>query len=382
MIDLQELRKEIDEIDANIVELYEKRMKICEAVAEYKINTGKPVFDKEREAAKIKAVKELANTEFTKLGAEELFTQIMAMGRKLQYQLLNENGIVDKLEFYKTDSIDKKDITVVYPGVEGAFSQIAMQEYFGSEVKNYNVETFKDAMEELKNKKADFAVIPIENSSAGMVNDSYDLIAEYDNYIVGEHIVKIEQALLGTKDSDIEDIKTVYSHPQGLMQSAKYLDEHRAWKQVSLQNTAISAMKVFSDNDKTQAAIASTRAAKVYGLKVLKSRINFSDTNSTKFIIMSNKPIYTETSDKVSICFVISHESGTLYNTLSHFIYNGINMSKIESRPLEGKPWEYRFFIDFEGNLDTSGVKNALKGLRAETINLKILGNYKKYEEQ
>lgn len=382
MIDLQELRKEIDEIDANIVELYEKRMKICEAVAGYKINTGKPVFDKEREEAKIKAVKELANTEFTKLGAEELFIQIMAMGRKLQYQLLNENGIVDKLEFYKTDSIEKKDITVVYPGVEGAFSQIAMQEYFGSEVKSYNVETFKDAMEELKNKKADFAVIPIENSSAGMVNDSYDLIAEYDNYIVGEHIVKIEQALLGTKDSDIEDIKTVYSHPQGLMQSAKYLDEHRAWKQVSLQNTAISAMKVFSDNDKTQAAIASTRAAKVYGLKVLKSRINFSDTNSTKFIIMSNKPIYTETSDKVSICFVISHESGTLYNTLSHFIYNGINMSKIESRPLEGKPWEYRFFIDFEGNLDTSGVKNALKGLRAETINLKILGNYKKYEEQ
>lgn len=382
MIDLQDLRKEIDAIDSIMVELYEKRMKICEEVAEYKISTGKPVFDKTREDAKIANVKSLTESEFTKHGVEELFSQIMAMSRKLQYQLLNKNGIQDKILFNIVDSIeDNKDIKVIYQGVPGAYSQIAMLEYFGEEVINTNVETFKDAMEAIKNKEADYAVLPIENSSAGIVNMSYDLLVEYNNYIVGEHIIKIEQALIGTPDAEISDIKTVYSHPQGLMQCSKFLDNYREWKQISLQNTAASAMKVKEDNDKSQAAIASVKAATTYGLKVLQESINFSDTNSTRFIIVSHEPIFTSKADKVSVCFEVPHESGTLYSALSHFIYNGISMSKIESRPLEGKPWEYRFFIDFEGNLKDSAVKNALMGLNAETINLKILGNYKKHEE-
>lgn len=382
MVDLQELRKEIDEIDTKLVELYEKRMKISEEVAEYKINTGKPVFDKARENEKLASVKAQAKSDFTKHGVEELFSQIMAMSRKLQYQLLNKFGVQDKIPFQIVDSIhDKKDLKVIYQGVPGAYSQIAMLEYFGEDVSNYNVETFKDAMEAIKNKEADYAVLPIENSSAGIVNTSYDLLVEYNNYIVGEHIIKIEQALIGTKDAEISDIKTVYSHPQGLMQCTKYLDNHRDWKQISLQNTAGSAMKVKEDNDKTQAAIASAKAASIYDLKVLQEAINFSDTNATKFIIVSHEPIFTSKSDKVSVCFEVPHESGTLYSALSHFIYNGISMSKIESRPLEGKPWEYRFFIDFEGNLNDSAVKNALMGLRAETIDLKILGNYKKYED-
>lgn len=382
MVDLQELRKEIDAIDTKMVELYEKRMKISEEVAEYKINTGKPVFDKVREDEKLASVKKLAHSDFTKHGVEELFSQIMAMSRKLQYQLLNKFGVQDKIPFNKVDSIkNKKKLKVIYQGVPGAFSQIAMLEYFGEEVPNYNVETFKDAMEAIKNKEADYAVLPIENSSAGIVNMSYDLLVEYDNYIVGEHILKIQQALIGTPGAEISDIKTVFSHPQGLMQCAKFLDNFRDWKQISLQNTAASAMKVRDDKDKSQAAIASAKAASLYGLKVLQEEINFSDTNSTRFIIVTNEPIFTDKSDKVSVCFEVPHESGTLYSALSHFIYNGISMSKIESRPLEGKPWEYRFFIDFEGNLNDSAVKNALKGLKAETINLKILGNYKKYED-
>ncbi|MFA9377505.1 MAG: prephenate dehydratase [Lachnotalea sp.] len=382
MIDLQELRKEIDSIDTQLVELYEQRMKISEAVAEYKISTDKPVFDKAREDDKLASVKALANSEFTKHGVEELFSQIMAMSRKLQYQLLNKNGIQEKLLFNMVDTIkDKKDIKVLYQGVAGAYSQIAMLEYFGQNVVNNNVETFKDAMEAIKNKEADYAVLPIENSSAGIVNTNYDLLVEYDNYIVGEHIIKIDHALIGTPDAQISDIKTVYSHPQGLMQCTKYLDHYREWKQISLQNTAASAMKVRDDMDKSQAAIASVKAAHTYGLKVLQKSINFSDTNSTRFIIISHEAIFTNKSDKVSICFEVAHESGTLYSALSHFIYNGISMSKIESRPLEGKPWEYRFFVDFEGNLKDSAVKNALMGLKAESINLKILGNYMKHED-
>lgn len=381
-MDLQELRNEIDSIDAKLVELYEKRMEISENVAKYKISTGKPVFDKERENSKIAQVKSQAKSDFTKHGVEELFTQIMAMSRKLQYQLLNQNGIQDKNSFRLVDSFKDKDkIKVIFQGVPGAYSQKAMLEYFGDKVDSFYVDTFKDAMEAIKKKEADYAVLPIENSSAGIVNTSYDLLVEYDNYIVGEHIIKIEQALLGTKDADISDIKTVFSHPQGLMQSAKYLESHREWKQISMQNTAVSAKKVKDDMDKSQAAIASVEAARIYGLKVLQEAINFSDTNSTRFIIVSHEPIFTVNSNKVSIYFEVPHESGSLYNALSHFIYNGINMTKIESRPLETRAWESRFFVDFEGNLEESAVKNALMGLRAETIDLKVIGNYKKYED-
>ncbi|OYO40858.1 hypothetical protein CG709_21400 [Lachnotalea glycerini] len=127
--------------------------------------------------------------------------------------------------------------------------------------------------------------------------------------------------------------------------------------------------------------MASIKAAETYDLQVLQEAINFSDTNSTRFMVVSHEPIFTIKADKVSVCFEVAHESGTLYNALAHFIYNGINMTKIESRPLEGRPWEYRFFVDFEGNLNDSSVQNALMGLKAETIDLRILGNYKKYEE-
>ncbi|WP_099470099.1 prephenate dehydratase [Konateibacter massiliensis] len=381
-MDLLELRNEIDSIDTQIVELYEKRMKVSEAVAKYKIETDKPVFDREREKAKIEQVKTLTNSDFTSHGVEELFTQIMAMSRKLQYQLLNEHGKPEKNAFHFVDSFKKENIKVIFQGVPGAHSQRAMKEYFGDEIENFCVDTFKDAMEAIKKGDADYAVLPIENSSAGIVNASYDLLVEYDNYIVGEHIISIEQALLGTADSEISDIQTVYSHPQGLMQSAKYLETHKDWKQISMQNTALSAKKVQEDNDKTQAAIASVEAAEIYGLKVLQETINFSDTNSTRFIIVSREAVFTAASNKISICFEIAHESGTLYNALSHFIYNGISMTKIESRPLEDRPWEYRFFIDFEGNLEDCAVKNALMGLGAETIDLKILGNYEKYEDE
>ncbi len=381
MIDLQELRKEIDRIDKSIVELYEERMDICKNVAEFKIATGKKVFDKERENSKIETVKSLANNDFNKQGVEELFWQIMAMSRKLQYQLLTEHGVDNKIDFNEVDNIKTGNPKVVFQGAEGAYSQIAMLEYFGEDVDAFNVETFKDAMETIKQGKADYAVLPIENSTAGSVRDNYDLLVEYDNYIVGEHVVKVEHALLGTPDATLEDIKTVYSHPQALMQCSKYLDENRDWQQISLQNTATSAVKVMNDNDKSQAAIASLYAAKKYGLKVLKEHINYDDANSTRFMIVASKRIFEKDSDKISVCFEIPHESGSLYNALSHFIYNGINMSKIESRPIEGSPWEYRFFVDFIGNFNEAAVKNALRGLEEETVKLKILGNYKKYND-
>ena len=156
----------------------------------------------------------------------------------------------------------------------------------------------------------------------------------------------------------------------------EYLEEHRDWKTTAVTNTAAAAKKVSADQDKTHAAIASRAAGEIYNLKVLAENICKNDSNVTRFIILAKKPVYENNSSRISVCFEARHASGTLYNVLSHMIYNGLNMTKIESRPIPGKTWEYRFFVDFEGNLRDSAVKNALRGMEAETSYLKILGNY------
>ena len=255
MRDLAELRKEIDEIDIQMVKLFEQRMAVSEEVAEYKVAVGKKILDKEREKRKIQAVKAMTHSAFNSHGVEELYNQIMAMSRKLQYQRMEQQA-VGRLPFVMVDELEKKNVRVVYQGVEGAYAQQAMFEFFGEDVNHFHVERWRDAMEAIAEGMADYAVLPIENSSAGIVNDNYDLLQEFDNYIVGEQVMTICHALLGTEDAELSDIQTVYSHPQGLMQCAKYLDENRQWQQISLLNTAVAAQKVAEDKDKTQAAIA------------------------------------------------------------------------------------------------------------------------------
>ncbi|MCH5275027.1 MAG: prephenate dehydratase [Lachnospiraceae bacterium] len=374
-MDLTELRDKIDEIDAEIVELYEQRMEVCKNVAEYKINTGKKVFDSQREKEKLEKVKSLVHDDFNKHGVEELFEQLMSMSRKMQYRLLAENGSMGRLPFLGVDKLDTENARVVFQGSEGSYSQAAMQQFFGKSVNSFHVHTFRDAMSAIEEGSADFAVLPIENSTAGIVSEIYDLLVEFENYIVGEQIIEIKHCLLALPGASKADIKTVYSHPQSLMQCAKYLQNYD-WQQISMKNNAFAAGKVAEEQDKSQAAIAGEHAAEAYGLKILERGINQSDTNSTRFIVVTNQKIFKKDAGKISICFEIPHKSGSLYHMLSHFIYNNLNMSKIESRPIEDRNWEYRFFIDFEGNLADGAVKNALRGLRDETRNMKILGNY------
>jgi len=192
-----------------------------------------------------------------------------------------------------------------------------MTEYFGQECDSFHVETWKDAMEAIKNGKADFAVLPIENSTAGIVSENYDLLVEYDNYIVGEQIIQIKHALLGRPEAQLSDITTVYSHPQALMQCNEFLYDHNDWEKISMKNTAVSAKKVMEDEDVSHAAIASILTAELYGLKVLDDNISNTQNNATRFIIVTNKKICAKTADKVSICFEIAHESGSLYRALS-----------------------------------------------------------------
>lgn len=374
-LDLKEIRKEIDVIDEKLVELFEERMELCRDVAAYKFATGKPVLDRRREAEKIDSLTKLAKDDFSRHGIEELFRQIMSMSRKYQYKLLTSKGLRDNLEFLFVDRLWKKDVKVVYQGIPGAYSHEALLNYFGEYVDYHNVDIWRKAMEEIRDGVSDYAVLPIENSTAGIVGDVFDLLTEFDNYIVKCVDVKINHALLGTMDSEIPDVEIVTSHPQALMQSREFIEEH-GWEQIPQSNTAIAASKVAKENNKRKAAIASAMTADIYGLKVLADHINTNAVNTTRFIIVTKHRIIRKDANKVLISFELAHEKGTLYETLSHIIYNDVNMTKIESRPIPGKNWHYRFFVEMDGRIDDFGVVNALRGINAEAINMKILGNY------
>ena len=375
-MNLLEIRDQLDGIDAEIVRLFEERMKLVEEVAEFKIGTGKQVFDAEREKAKIEAVRSLAHSEDRARDAEELFTQLMTISRRMQYRLLQEHGRKTNLGFTPVETILKKGVQVAYQGVEGAFGHSAALRYFGEDSFPYHVKTFEDAMEAVERGEADYCMIPIENSSAGAVSANFDSIAKYQNTIVGELYLPVSQCLLGLPGTGPEEIRRVYSHPQALMQSAAFLNAHKDWEQFSMENTAVAAKKVVAEQDRTQAAVASREAAKLYGLEILKEDINQDKNNTTRFLVLAKAPIYQQGAGKISLCFELPHRYGTLYNALGHFTYNGISMLMVESRPIPGKAWEYRFFVDIEGSLSDPAVQNALMGIFQETRNPRILGNY------
>lgn len=376
MPDLQELRKQIDEIDDAMVALFEKRMSIAEQVANYKIETGKPVFDEAREQEKLQSLGEKTHTSFNCCGIQQLYQQIMSISRKRQYQLLQAYDPKDLAGFTPVAKLEKKDARVIYQGVEGAYSHAASIAFFGNEGNCRHVDTWKDAMEAIKNGSADYAVLPIENSTAGIVQDNYDLLTQYDHVIVGEQLVPCQHVLMGLPGTELCEIQHVYSHPQALMQCRDYLNAHPDWNIHPYGNTAKAAKKVAQEQDRSQAAIASPYAAEYFHLSVLQEGIYSNPGNSTRFIIVSKQKIYCKDAKKISVSFELPHTSGSLYSSLSHLIYNGLNMTKIESRPVLSQNWEYRFFVDFEGNLNDSAVKNALRGLENEVQNLRIHGNY------
>jgi chorismate mutase/prephenate dehydratase len=230
-------------------------------------------------------------------------------------------------------------------------------------------------METVAKGEAKYGVLPIENSSTGSITDIYDLLVEQDITIVAEHVLKVEQALLGKHGASVDDIKIVYSHPQGLLQCAPFLEQHNIQGE-ECASTAAAAKKVAQESDITHAAIASTRAAKEFDLEVLQESINFQSQNFTRFIIISNQKVFLHDANKISLVFELKHESGSLYNMLANFYYNDMNLTKIESRPIAGKSWEYRFFVDIEGNLNDSAVTNAMMTIQECASNLQILGNF------
>ncbi len=376
MLDLKEARKNIDAIDKQIVELFEKRMLEANAVAEYKRKTGKAVYDKEREDEKLENLGQLSSNEFNKKAIVELFSQIMSISRKYQYTVLPQTSKL--ADFKRAEELPAgPDTKVCYFGVPGAHTHQAMEDFFGEEITGISSPTFQSVMEAVEQGEADYGVLPIENSSTGGITANYDLLLNYSNCIVGQYVNRIEQCLLALPGVAIEELRTVFSHPQGLLQCSGFLKEHPELGQIEFSNTATAAKKVAEDGERSQAAIAAKRAAKEYGLQVLKEGIQQEKNNSTRFIVIGREPIYLADSNKIALCIELSHECGSLYRILSHFLFNGLNMTQIESRPMQGKNWEYRFFIDIEGNLEDPSVQNALRGIKEEAKSVRVLGNFK-----
>lgn len=269
------------------------------------------------------------------------------------------------------------DIGVCFQGTVGSYSEQALLEYFGDKVMTHPVMEFEDVFKELKSEKFDYGVLPIENSSTGAITEVYDLLKKYGMYIVGNKILKISHNLMGIKGTRIEDIRKVYSHTQALRQCSEFLKQND-WELIAYHNTAISAELVREQNSHSIAAIGSKKAAEVNNLEIIKENINNNDTNYTRFIIISREMIAYEENDVISIVFSNPDKVGTLYESLRIFKEYNLNMIRIESRPVIGMPWEYFFYIDFEGHIHNEEVRNAIDYMNSNCSYFKILGTYKK----
>ena len=329
--------------------------------------------------------KEMHLRDFVLRPADEIAPYLMhPVFKKTIHQLLEElrnkeehaaKPYIDE-EYKMVDDLEiNNDTRVVYAGVPGAYAESAVIKYFGDNVSIYNVKNFDDIVEEVAAGRADYGVIPLENSSAGFVTGNYDIIKTSGVRIVAEVVLDIEHALLGVPGASISDIRKVYSHAQGLMQCKEYIDKH-GFSSSSVSNTAAAAKKVREEGNPAYAAIASERAARLYNLSVLDTRINTLNDNSTKFVVVTGKKVALKDADNISICFMTAHKVGALFNIMRLFNDNGLNMTSIESRPSQRKKWQYYFYVTFNGRLTDKNVRKALGEIVREADEMEVLGTF------
>lgn len=368
MAELDDLRRQIDEVDEEIVRAFEKRIKIAEEVARCKIEKGLPVLDRIREAALLKSREQMLSDRQLKRDIDRVYELLMSISRAHQQKLMKAE---------KKPAGAAQAVKVAYAGVQGAYADMARYEYFGESSKGaLSFDTFEGVFDAVQTGDAQYGIVPIENSYAGSVEEVYDLLNQYDVYIVGEQLIHIEHELLGIPGADIGQIEEVYSHDQGLLQCAGFLDGYPQWKQIPYYNTAISAKFVAESGDVRKAAIASEYAAEVYGLEILRRAINSSGENTTRFIVISDEYAKNNKANKASLSFVLEHKPGALAHVLDVFAKQSLNMVKIESRPLRHRNFEYRFYVDFAGEGLADLIEPAVQEIKAYCSQMKLLGIY------
>ncbi|MCD8375476.1 MAG: chorismate mutase [Oscillospiraceae bacterium] len=377
MEELTQLREEIDAIDRQIAALLQQRMDVTGRVGQYKMRHGMKVLDVERERQVLAAKTELSDDPAVQSALVTLFEAIMAISRRQQHQMVREDS-PDYDAYLAARAAARMPLErprVLYQGEPGAYADQAAEDFFGPELPRNRVDTWEEIFQALQNGLADYGVVPIENSSTGSILQVYDLLARYGAYIVGEQTVRVSHCLLAPPGASLEGLKDVYSHEQGLSQCAPFLKEHPDWGRHAMLNTAAAAKYVSETGDKTKAAIGSRRCAGLYGLESLAEDVNFNKNNFTRFVVVSPVLEKRPGADKISVQFTLPHHSGTLHQIMSVFAVAGLNMVKLESRPIPGKSWEYLFFADFTGNLDELG--GIVRELTQIATRLHILGNYK-----
>ena len=357
---LESARKIINETDKEMAKLFLRRMKAVEDVFLYKKEQGLPILDKKREEQLIQNNSKFVEDELLKSYYIDFLNDLMTVSKNYQYRL--QNGL-----------------KVAFSGVEGAFAHIAAKRIFSSaEIKPYS--DFIAAYNSVLTGESDLVVLPIENSFAGEVGQTLDLIFSGNLYINGIYELPIHQNLLGVKGAKAEDIKLVTSHPQALSQCHDYIKTH-SLKTEEANNTALAAKRVAEANDISLGAIASKETAEIYGLEILESKINKSTENKTRFAVLSKVSSEDKALLNTVLMFTVKHEAGSLAKAIGIIAKYGYSMTALRSRPMKKDSWQYYFYVEIEGNVDTKNGAKMLKDLGRVCDTLKVAGRFAPHTE-
>ncbi len=368
-MDLKQLRNRIDETDSEILSLFMKRMELCKGVADYKKENNMPVFQGGREQEVIDRIKALTNDESLENGTAALFTTIMDISKILQNRKILAN---DEEIIYKEPDFENA-VKIGCQGTSGANSETAAKLIFGEKEPTF-YRTFEDVFKAVQSGEIEYGVLPFVNSTAGSVTSTYDLMAKYCVYIVKEVDVEINHCLAARNDIALSDIKKVYSHPQALSQCAGFITENRL-KTAEYGNTATAAVKV-SESDENIAAVCSVDCAKKLGLHIIAENIADVSVNRTKFVCISRNMQVASDADVVSVMLQLPHKEGSLYRLLTKFYVNGMNLIRIESRPIKDGSFEVLFYLDFSGKITDPTVKALIRDLQENVESFRILGTF------
>ncbi len=357
---LDEARGIINEVDSQMAELFVKRMRAVETVYEYKKEFGLPILDQNREDAVIERNSAMIDDGVLKGYYIDYMKNLMSVSRAYQYRM-------------------QSGLKVAYSGVEGAFAHIAAGRIF-PDSSRVSYRDFKSAYDSVVSGESDVAVLPIENSYAGEVGQTIDLIFSGGLFINGIYELEIHQNLLGLQDATVDDIKKVTSHPQALSQCHDYITL-RGFDTEEANNTAVAAKAVADIKDKSLGAIASVETAEIYGLKVLESNINKSGENTTRFAVLSKVRANSPSLSNSVLMFTVKNEAGSLANAISIIGKYGYNMTALRSRPLRKHSWQYYFYIEIDGTCETAEGRKMTEELNKVCDKLKIVGTFAPHSE-
>lgn len=370
---LSEIRNTIDRLDETIVKALGERQRIVQEVIAGKIEESMDIRDPGREEKLLDKIRKMGAEEgVDPYFLEQLFREIIH--HSVRYQT---HALVD----HQNRKAAEKFIRVAYQGTDGAFSHQAAMRHFDpryDEVECIGFTRFDQAADAVVQQNADVAILPIENTTAGSINDTYDLLADKNLFIIGEEVLRVIHCLMAREKVEISHIRRVLSHPQAIAQCSRFLAGLSRCHVESYFDTAMAARKVSNDGDLSQAAIASAYAAEIYGLQILKRDLANQPENYTRFVVVSREPVACDSqlNCKTSLIFATIHEKGALLKSLNMLAECGVNMSKLESRPRPGHPWQSLFYLDLEGSKDEPRLAEGLKQLERNAPFFKILGSY------